>query len=313
MKLRSSALFLVTVLVSYVSAVRIGSFNLHQYGPKKSSNATLTNMVAQIISGFDLGIIQEISDASLKAPYILLEALNKLSPSKPYTMTLSARVGDSATKEQYIFFNRESTSGLEVVSSYLFDDSVPDYFERAPYAVTFKVKNPRPSGVHMFTVMNVHLKPEDAYQELINMRQVIEDFIQTNPQYFSDTPTSLATALEQNVEIPTEDNKPSLKTNHPILIVGDFNADCSYVSAKKLETLQTVYFPDFAWVINGPLKTNTRQTCTYDRVVVNGDKFLKAIVPNSNTTVNFGEMFGMDLAQQLKISDHLPIKFDVKW
>lgn len=126
-----SSVFLIVVLGTYVSAVRIGSFNLHQYGSKKAANATLTNIVAQIISDFDLAIIQEISDASLKAPYVLHNALNQVSELNQYTMALSARVGRSATKEQYIFFNREATSGLEVVQTYIYDD-INDLFERPP-------------------------------------------------------------------------------------------------------------------------------------------------------------------------------------
>jgi hypothetical protein len=127
-----SVLFLAITLSTYASAARFGSFNLHQYGSKKAANPALTKTVAEIISEFDLAIIQEISDVSLKAPYVLHEALNKASPSDPYTMTLSARVGRSSTKEQFIFFNRESKSGLEVVNSYVYDDTVADYFERPP-------------------------------------------------------------------------------------------------------------------------------------------------------------------------------------
>lgn len=126
-----NTLFLTILLGAYVSAVRIGSFNLHQYGSKKAANETLTNVVAQIISDFDLAIIQEISDVSLKAPYVLHEALNKVSGADEYNMTLSDRVGRSATKEQYIFFNRESTSGVEVVNAYLYEDP-DDLFERPP-------------------------------------------------------------------------------------------------------------------------------------------------------------------------------------
>ncbi|CAF3521983.1 unnamed protein product [Rotaria sp. Silwood1] len=125
-------LILVTILGSLALAIRIGSFNLHQYGPKKSSNATLTSIVAQIINDFDLAVIQEITDVNLKAPYILSEALNKVSSSGAYTMALSERVGDSTSKEQYIFFNREATSGLQLLSASVYDDSIYDYFERAP-------------------------------------------------------------------------------------------------------------------------------------------------------------------------------------
>jgi len=130
MQLTFNILVLAIILGTYVSAVRIGSFNLHQYGAKKSGNASTTNTIAEIISDFDLAIIQEISDVSLKAPNVLHEALNKIS-SKPYTMSLSARLGRSATKEQYIFFNREATSGLEVVETYVYDDT-EDLFEREP-------------------------------------------------------------------------------------------------------------------------------------------------------------------------------------
>lgn len=124
--------FLFTLaLASVVSAVRIGSFNLHQYGSKKSANATLTKVVAGIISDFDLAIIQEISDVTLQAPYVLHDALNEISSENTYTMTLSERVGRSNTKEQFIFFNREETSGVEVVDSYVYEDP-QDLFERPP-------------------------------------------------------------------------------------------------------------------------------------------------------------------------------------
>jgi hypothetical protein len=77
-----------------------------------------------------LAIIQEISDVSLKAPYVLHEALNQISKD-PYNMYLSDRAGRSATKEQFIFFNREGTSGIQQVETYMFDD-VDDLFERPP-------------------------------------------------------------------------------------------------------------------------------------------------------------------------------------
>jgi hypothetical protein len=87
--------------------------------------------------------------------------------------------------------------------------------------------------------MDVHLRPDGAYKELLDMRHVIEDFITKHPQYFDQT-TTVAEALEQNVVDATPINKPSLKTSHPILIVGDFNADCSYISPKRQQLLRLV-------------------------------------------------------------------------
>ncbi|CAF3258561.1 unnamed protein product [Rotaria socialis] len=161
--------------------------------------------------------------------------------------------------------------------------------------------------------MNVHLRPDDAYQESVNMRHVIEDFIIRHPEYFSQTATSYAEAIIQNVENPTSQNKPSLHTQHPILIVGDFNADCTYISLARQDQLRSIFFADFKWMINNQVKTNTRQTCTYDRILINGNNFVNAIIARSNTTVDFGTRFGMTLDDALRISDHLPVKFDIDW
>jgi len=176
-----------------------------------------------------------------------------------------------------------------------------------------KLKKPGKSGVKLFSIMDVHLRPDAAYQELLDMRHVIEDFIIRHPQYFDQTATSFNEALDQNVIDATVDNKPSLKTNHPILIVGDFNADCSYISATRQKTLRSINYVDFTWVINNEVKTNTRQTCTYDRIFINGENFVNAIVPNSNTTVHYQEKFGMTLEEALGVSDHIPIRFDIDW
>lgn len=86
--------------------------------------------------------------------------------------------------------------------------------------------------------MNVHLRPSAAYHETLDMRHVIEDFIAKHPQYFDQTATSYAKALEQNVVDATTDNLPSLSTKHPILIVGDFNADCAYISTTRQNLLR---------------------------------------------------------------------------
>jgi hypothetical protein len=66
-------------------------------------------------------------------------------------------------------------------------------------------------------------------------------------------------------------------------------------------------------MINNQVKTNIRETCTYDRILINGDKFVRAIIRNSNTTVNFQKRFGMTFDQARRISDHFPIIFDINW
>ncbi|CAF1078252.1 unnamed protein product [Rotaria magnacalcarata] len=312
MQIISSVIFLVFFFTTYVYTVRIGSFNLHQYGSSKAADSIVTGIIADILNDFDVAAIQEITDVTMKAPYILLDSLNKRSLSRPYSMALSGRVGRSTSKEQFIFFNRESTSGVKLIDNYLYDDK-SNYFERPPFIGTFQVTKMGSSGIKYFTIMNVHLRPTSAYQELIDMRHVIRDFILQNPQYFSQTSTSLAQALSENIIDATASHKPSLKTNHPILIVGDCNSDCSYISLTRQQSLRSINYADFVWMINNQVKTNTRQTCTYDRILINGDKFVGAIVPGSNTTVNFQQDFDLTLNEALDVSDHFPVKFDIRW
>ncbi len=76
---------------------------------------------------------------------------------------------------------------------------------------------------------------------------------------------------------------------------------------------RAINYVDFTWMITNEVKTNTRQTCTYDRILINGDNFVNAIVANSNTTVNYQEQYGMTLTQALGVSDHMPVKFDINW
>ena len=79
---------------------------------------------------------------------------------------------------------------------------------------TFQVTKAGASGIKFFTIMDVHLRPDTAYHELLAMRYVIRDFILKHPQYFSDASTSVAQVLEQNVIGATSSHKPSLKANH---------------------------------------------------------------------------------------------------
>ena len=111
-------------------------------------------------------------------------------------------------------------------------------FDSSRFIGTFKVKNVGASRVRFFTIIDVHLRPDAAYLEFLHLRHVIRDFILRNAQYFTTTSSSLAEAIAANVIDATASNKPHLKTDHPILLVGDFNADCSYISASRQETLR---------------------------------------------------------------------------
>jgi deoxyribonuclease-1 len=52
-------------------------------------------------------------------------------------------------------------------------------------------------------------------------------------------------------------------------IVGDFNADCSYVSSSDWASISLWTDPRFTWLLAGVERTNLAVTpCAYDRLVV---------------------------------------------
>ena len=82
--------------------------------------------------------------------------------------------------------------------------------------------------------LDEYLRPDNAYNEFIALRHVVGQFILRHPDYFYDAPNALA----QNILNPTAVNKPHLNTSHPIILMGDFNADCAYIPPAKQQKLR---------------------------------------------------------------------------
>ncbi|KAF7646914.1 hypothetical protein LDENG_00180660 [Lucifuga dentata] len=65
----------------------------------------------------------------------------------------------------------------------------------------------------------------------------------------------------------------------------------------------------FYWLIEDRVDTTvTKETsCAYDRIVVSGDTFRKAIKPHSAQVFNYGKTLRVPKDQVLTLSDHLPV------
>lgn len=70
--------------------ITIATFNIQNFGPKKSSDKPTLAVLAAIIRKYDVVAVQEISDVSGKAPQLLLTAINH-GPGDDYAMALSPR------------------------------------------------------------------------------------------------------------------------------------------------------------------------------------------------------------------------------
>ncbi|KAL2091004.1 hypothetical protein ACEWY4_013267 [Coilia grayii] len=255
--------------------MKVASFNIQKFGRSKISDPDVLNILIRIVSRYDIIMILEVVDASGDSVKTFLEALNKANRKHHYTLQISSRLGRSRYKEQFMFLYRDDL--VDLVGSYQYADKQSgdeDAFEREPYVVRFKCLN---TVLKDLVMIPVHTKPEDSEKELDEMYDV---FLHIKDKWKTDN----------------------------VMILGDFNADGSYVSKKDMKEIRIRSDKNFHWLISDDVDTtvNKGNDNTYDRIVVYGQDMMEAVVPNSAKPFNFQAAYGLSTEQALKVSDHYP-------
>jgi len=246
------------------------SFNIQVFGQTKVSNIPVLETLVQILRRFDLVAIQEVRDAQETAFPQLVQSL--VSTSKiPYDSIIGPRVGKTTSKEQYgyIFDSRK----FSVVQSYTYADPLQQ-FERPPFIVTWSVKN----SPKQFSTINIHTKPENAVAEIDELVDVYDDAV-------------------------------SKLKNANVLILGDFNAGCSYVPQYRWASIRLFTQSRFRWLMETGTPTAVKTDCPYDRFVVAGDWLLSAA--SKGAVFNFMTVFSLPLSFAITVSDHFPITLNL--
>lgn len=194
--------------------------------------------------------------------------LSMLNVEEPYGMIISQRLGRSSYKEQYAYFYRESS--LELMASHQYSDP-DDLFEREPFSALFRSKQ----SSQTFVVSGLHAKPAAAVIEIGLMAEVYDDVL-------------------------NEFNNPN------VILMGDFNADCSYARKEELEPLRFYSDNTFRWLTPWEADTTTSQNtdCAYDRLVVTGD--LRYAVADS-FVYHFEDTYNLSFDEMWAVSDHYPV------
>ncbi|MBM2827192.1 MAG: Endonuclease/Exonuclease/phosphatase family protein [Dehalococcoidia bacterium] len=234
------------------TTIKIASWNIENFGKSKASDGLKMSVIADIIRQFDIIAIQEISNVQEKSDpgcarnehecpnhpncnllrNSLERHLNEPFGSK-YQFIFSPQVKD----ERYLYiYNSERVTLLE---SGLVNDaeysqpiclSSPDNtgkMVRQPFKAKFKV------GDFDFTLLTAHTSPSINVQELEGLAYFYEE--------------------------AQKEGEPD------VIILGDLNADCSYLGASDDIKLRG---PDYIWVIDDSTDTTVSTTdCAYDRFI----------------------------------------------
>lgn len=251
---------------------RIATFNIKIFGETKMGKADVISELVNITLRYDMLVVQEIKDLDQTVPYDFLDAINAES-NQTYALVLSERSGqqedDQGGQEQYAIYYR--TSRFQADSAWLHNDSEFDQFQREPLISNFKLLSNNGTVLEDIAFITVHTKPAHAVNETAALHDVVETYKLNS-------------------------------TESDIVLLGDFNADCSYASTYELNQLE-IRNPDYFWVVPDSADTTFSENthCAYDRVVMTSD-----------VDGRFFGRWGVDRnMSDSDVSDHFPVWFDL--
>ncbi|MDR0599756.1 MAG: endonuclease [Treponema sp.] len=139
--------------------VKIASFNIQIFGAAKMAKTEAAELLAEIVSGFDMVAIQEVRSAGIEP----VERFMAMLPER-YGYVLGPREGRSSSKEQYwTIYDKTKFTAL---AQDVWPDA-DDIFEREPMAVYFKT-----AGTFDFILINNHIQPREARKEIAALPEV---------------------------------------------------------------------------------------------------------------------------------------------
>ncbi|XP_028311095.1 deoxyribonuclease-1 isoform X2 [Gouania willdenowi] len=236
------------------------------------------DIISTIIHRYDIILIQEVRDNDLSATKKLMERVNK--GSEDFSYITSEPLGRSSYKERYLFLYRPQM--VTVSKNYTYDDGCEpcgnDTFNREPFVVMFSSRN---TGISNFTLIPQHTSPDAAVEELKALYDVVTDV------------------------------RARWKTND-IVLLGDFNAGCRYVTNSEFQQIRLYTDQTFHWLISSDTDTTVTNTnCPYDRIVATED-MMDGINHGSAQVYNYMRDLNLSLDLALDVSDHYPVEVRMK-
>eukprot|EP00756_Hemistasia_phaeocysticola_P008710 Hpha_TRINITY_DN14700_c0_g1::TRINITY_DN14700_c0_g1_i2::g.102773::m.102773 len=276
---RLSRIFLYLSLVAAVAGANVeysvASFNVQVFGQTKMDNPFVVQALVDMFRMYDIICMQEIRDTMDSAFLELLREINKVGLPH-YDAHVTQPRGRSASKEQEAYLWR--SDAFHFIHAHPYKET-NDEFEREPDIVLIEHLA---SGTQ-FGLLGIHITPSDVAAEMDALIDV-----------YDQGTASLATTS--------------------VLILGDLNAGCSYLSNSAREALLLWTDTNWAWLLpEGTDTTVATSSCPYDRMIATKD-FETLVVPGSAGVYRFDEeMAGLSTLCSKHVSDHYPIEMGIKF
>lgn len=280
MRWRSSGLSLFLLLSIFVlksaTELRICAYNVQKFDSAKASNERLMHYLKLVLTRCDISLLQHVVDPDGQAIEKLLSMLNRYE-EYDYKAVASESLGNSPDDMQkYVFIYRMQT--VNVTGQYQYRSK--QSFVREPFVVGFQSKN---ASIDKFILVPLHSEPSKAIQEINKLYDV---FVEVSKKW----------------------------NNTNVMFLGDFHASCAYVKRSDRKNIRLFMKSEFSWLIRNREDTTVTDatSCAYDRIVVHGEPFLRAIKPFSAKVFDLGAEFKMSRSQVVQLSDHYPVEVVLK-
>ncbi|XP_069383710.1 deoxyribonuclease-1-like isoform X2 [Paralichthys olivaceus] len=260
-----------------VSGFRICSYNVQKFNLQKASNYRLVNTLTRVVYRCDICLLMDVVDPTGQAIETLMSTINRYD-NYVYKSVSSNGLGNSKDgKQKYVFIYRTQT--VNVTDQHQYETKPPTFF-REPFAVKFQS---RKTTIKKFILVPVHTEPTQAVQEIDHLYDVFE--------------------------------KVSKKWNNTnVMFLGDFQAACAHMTRLDKKKIRLFTNSNFSWLIGDKVDTTVSEdtNCAYDRIVVYGKTFLKAITPFSAKVYDIGKQLKIRKSKVKEISDHYPVEVKLK-
>lgn len=279
-----AAACLVVPTMSYPEQLRIGAFNVQVFGVSKMSKPLVPEILRDIIRLYDVIVIQEIRDKSEVAIYKLLDLVSEGQPEEEVYDLVLSGRLGSSSSKEQYGWFYRKDLLLPNIT-YNTIESGPEFPNRHPHGVQWTVV----SNGFSFEAIAMHIDPDEVMHELAGLGELA-----------------------------------FLKREEPLVVFGDLNADCSYLTKSEwrcirgedecTSSMKTTRLWDesvFTWLIDDDVDTTTKGThCAYDRIVVS-ESLKEILVPQSDHVLRYDTLYNLDETITTRVSDHFPVEFKI--
>jgi deoxyribonuclease-1-like protein len=154
-------------------SIRIATFNIEILGDAKIAKPDVLEKLGKICGQFDVVAIQELRAKDGQVVIDKLVAAIKATTGRSMASVIGERLGDTVSKEQYVFLYDRASILCDAEQAYTVQD--PDrLLHRPPFVALFRARKPSPEQAFTFILATVHTDPDHAEEETGAMQLVLD-------------------------------------------------------------------------------------------------------------------------------------------